>query len=75
MADKKWIQGAIKRPGAFKKKAKKADMSTRAYAQKMKDAPGRTGAQARLALTLMGMKHGKSKKGTAHRQADDMEKA
>jgi hypothetical protein len=67
MAKKNWIKGAIKRPGAFRKKAKAAGMSTRAYAQKMKDAPGRTGKQARLALTLMGMKAGK--------QADAVEKA
>lgn len=64
---KNWIKGAIKRPGAFRKKAKAAGMSTRAYAQKMKDAPGRTGKQARLALTLMGM--------SAKKQADAVEKA
>lgn len=58
---KNWIAGAIKRPGAFSAKAKAAGMSTRAYAQKKKGASGRTGAQARLALTLMGMK--KKKKG------------
>jgi hypothetical protein len=68
MPKKKWIKGAIKRPGAFRAKAKAAGMSTRAYAQKMKDAPGRIGKQARLALTLMGM-------GGAKKQADAMEKA
>ena len=30
-----WIQGAIKRPGAFTKKAKAADMSVGAYANKV----------------------------------------
>lgn len=37
MADKKknWIQGAVKRPGAFSAKAKKAGMSTAAYAKKV----------------------------------------
>ena len=55
----KWIAGAIKHPGAFKAKAQKAGMSTHAYAEKMKGASGATGRQARLALTLMGMHHGK----------------
>ena len=30
-----WIQNAIKRPGAFRKKAKAAGMSTHAYAEKV----------------------------------------
>ena len=49
---KKWIKAAIKRPGALTAKAKRAGMSTMAYARKMRGAPGRTGKQARLALTL-----------------------
>lgn len=49
---KRWIKKAIKRPGAFSKKAKRAGMSTYAYAKKKKHASGRTGRQARLALTL-----------------------
>lgn len=49
---KKWIAGAIKRPGALTRKAKAAGMSTMAFARKMRRAPGRTGRQARLALTL-----------------------
>ena len=32
---RKWIQKAIKRPGAFTKKAKKAGMSVSAYASKV----------------------------------------
>ena len=36
MAEKKnWIKGAVKRPGAFSAKAKKAGMSTAAYAKKV----------------------------------------
>ena len=54
-----WIAGAIKRPGAFKAKAKKAGMSTSAYASKMKGAKSRTGKQARLAITLGKMRKGK----------------
>jgi hypothetical protein len=53
--EKKWIAGAIKRPGAFTAKAKKAKMGVQEYAQKMKSAPGRTGKQARLAMTLKKM--------------------
>lgn len=53
---KNWIKGAIKRPGAFKAKAKKAGMSTGTYAQKEKGASGRVGEEARLALTLKKMR-------------------
>lgn len=49
---RKWIAGAIKRPGALTRKAKAAGMSPMAYARKMRHAAGRTGRQARLALTL-----------------------
>jgi hypothetical protein len=43
--------------GQFRAKAKAAGMSTRAYARKEEHAPGKTGQQARLAETLMGMHH------------------
>tara|TARA_R100001530_G_C4208545_1_gene126735 strand:- start:152 stop:358 length:207 start_codon:yes stop_codon:yes gene_type:complete len=53
---RKWIQGAIKRPGAFKAKAKKAGMSTSAYASKVlsrgSTSSTRTKRQASLARTL-----------------------
>ena len=55
-ADGKWIQGAIKRPGAFTKKAKAAKMSTAALGKKVrgnpKDYSSRTVKQANLAKTL-----------------------
>jgi hypothetical protein len=54
MADK-WIQGAIKRPGAFRAKAEKAGMSTQEYARKVSNDPKastRTKRQAALARTL-----------------------
>lgn len=54
---KHWIAGAIKHPGSFKKAAKSHGMSTHAYAEKEKGASGTTGKRARLALTLMRMKH------------------
>ena len=51
-----WIQGAIKRPGAFTKKAKDAGMSVSKYANKVlkkgRDASTRTKKQANLAKTL-----------------------
>ena len=53
---KKWIKSAIKRPGAFSAKAKRAKMSTSAYATKVlkkgSKASARTKRQARLARTL-----------------------
>lgn len=58
MSKKKWIAKATSGAhGQFKRKAKKAGMTTRAYAEKMQGAAGTTGRQARLALTLMGMNH------------------
>lgn len=56
---KKWIQKAIKRPGAFSAKAKKAHMSTGAYAKKVlkkgSTASTRTKKQAVLSRTLKGL--------------------
>lgn len=60
MASKNWIAGAIKHPGAFSAKAKKAGVSTSAFAKKQKGKSTVTGDQARLALTLMKM-HPKKK--------------
>ena len=54
---KAWIQGAVKRPGAFTKKAKAAGMSVSAYATKVlkkgSKASTRTKRQASLAKTLL----------------------
>ncbi len=47
-----WIQGAIKKPGAFTAQAKKAGKSVGEYAQEEKSASGTTGKRARLAITL-----------------------
>lgn len=55
----KFIQGAIKHPGALTRKAKKAGMSPMAYARAHQHDKGQTGRQARFALTLAGMRHGK----------------
>lgn len=51
---KDWIAGATANAhGQFRDKAKRAGMSTQAYAEKESDAPGKLGKQARLALILM----------------------
>ena len=54
MADK-WMQSAVKRPGAFRAKAKRAGMSTAEYARKVANTPRastRTKRQANLARTF-----------------------
>jgi hypothetical protein len=51
-SNKNWIQNAIKRPGAFTAKAKRAGISVKELAEDKKDAGDTTGKQARLALTL-----------------------
>jgi hypothetical protein len=57
---KNWIKGAIKRPGAFRRKAKRAGMSTKRYASKVtrrgSKASSRTKRQANLAKTLSKMR-------------------
>lgn len=55
---KKWIQGAIKHPGSFTKQAKAAGKSVGAFAQEHKHDSGKTGARARLAITLRGLHKG-----------------
>ena len=58
---KKWISKAIKHPGAFTRKAKKAKMTTKGYARKVlgkkSKASPTTKRQARLAITLGKMHH------------------
>jgi len=46
----------VKRPGAFSAKAKKAGMSTSAYARKEAGASGTLGKEARLAETFAKMR-------------------
>jgi hypothetical protein len=63
---KKWIKGAIKRPGAFSAKAKRAGMSTSAFATKVLKKGSRASAltkrQASLARTLGKMRKKKRKR-------------
>jgi len=51
---KKWIAGAIKHKGALTTQAKKAGESPMTFARAHKHDSGKTGARARLALTLQG---------------------
>jgi hypothetical protein len=59
MAEKKrWIAKATSNAhGQFRAKAEKAGMTTREFAKKHESDSGKTGKQARLAETLMGMSH------------------
>ena len=58
--EKNWIQGAVKRPGAFTKKAKAHDMPVQKFAKYVDDHPDkfdtRTKRQANLAQTFASMK-------------------
>ena len=60
---KNWVKKAVKpeNRGKFREKAERAGMSTRAYAEKEKNALGTLGKEARLATTLMGLSHKRSK--------------
>jgi hypothetical protein len=48
---RKWVQKAVKRPGALTAKAKRAGMSVQAYARKHEHDSGVTGREARFAVT------------------------
>jgi len=64
--DKNWIQGAIKRPGAFTKKAEEAGKTTEKYSADVSKNPEkydkRTVRQARLAQTLSKLRKRKKSK-------------
>jgi hypothetical protein len=49
---KKWIQKAIKNPGALTRQAKSAGMSVQAFARAHAKSKGTAGKRSRLALTL-----------------------
>lgn len=53
---KKWISKAIKHPGAEKRAAARAGMSTHAYMEKHKHDSGTAGRRAGLGLTLSRMR-------------------
>jgi hypothetical protein len=52
---KKWIQGAIKHPGALTRSAKAAGMGVQQFARAHQHSPGVLGKRSRLALTLKRM--------------------
>jgi len=60
--DKKWIQKAIKNPGAFSKKAKDRGKTTKQFVRAVQRSPEKydstTVKQANLADTLMKMNKG-----------------
>ena len=49
---KKWIQGAVQKPGSFTAAAKRARKTVAEYAEEKAEAPGKLGKRARLAQTL-----------------------
>jgi hypothetical protein len=55
MSAKHWIKGAIKHPGAEKRAAAAAGMSTHEYMEKHKNDSGTSGRRARLGLALSRM--------------------
>ncbi len=57
MTKKKWVREAVPKSheGRLREKAEAAGESTRTFAQKHKGDSGKTGAQSRLAITLIGM--------------------
>ena len=62
---KNWIQQAIRKPGAFRKQAKRAGKSTMQFAREVMRNPSRysttTVRRARLAITLSKFKRRKRK--------------
>lgn len=69
MAAKK-KRGGLKlnlRRGALTRKAKRAGMGVQSYARKERNAPGRTGKQARLALAMRKWHRGGKRKSTRRR--------
>lgn len=61
MAEKKWIQGAIKHEGALTRAAKRADMGTMEFARARQHSGGVTGRRARLAITLSRLRRKKKR--------------
>lgn len=68
---KLFIQKSTKNAhGQFKAKAEAAGMSTKEYAENHQHDTDKTGKQARLALTLMGMSHKDKSKSKARSSKD-----
>jgi len=56
---RKFIQSAIKKPGALTAQAKRAGKSPMEFAREKQHAPGKTGQRARFALQLRRMSRGR----------------
>jgi hypothetical protein len=54
----KWMQGAVKHPGALTATARKAGMSPMAYARKHYHDSGKTGQRARFAVNAQKRRKG-----------------
>ena len=52
MKKSRWIQGAVKKPGAFTAMAKRAGKSVGEFAREKAHAPGKAGQRARFALAM-----------------------
>lgn len=57
----RWIQGAIKHPGAATAAASREGVSVGEWAEEHKHDSGTAGKRARLAITLRGMRKGGKK--------------
>ena len=72
MAEKKWIRKVVsKNPGALTRKAKAAGQSPMAFARAHTGDPGKTGQQARLAVTLSRL-HSRSTRGSPSMTAAEL---
>ena len=56
MEKKKWIQGAVKHPGALTKAAKRAHVSNSKYEEEHKHDSGKAGQRARFAIIMSHLK-------------------
>ncbi len=54
MAEKYWIKGAIKHPGALTRQAKRVHETPMQFASSHQHSKGKTGARARMAMLLRG---------------------
>ena len=62
----RWIQGAVKKPGAFTAMAKRAGKSVGELAREKEHAPGLAGQRARFAMNMR--KIAARKRGRQHRR-------
>ena len=61
MAAKHWIAGAVKRPGAMTRAAKREGVSNSEYVAEHKHDSGHSGQMARFAAAMKGLKSAKPK--------------